>query len=404
MRKTNEELQALKDHFGVSELWSFSKVNKFVTSPYEYYLKYILHTKEDRRDGIYTTSGGTIHDILEKFYSKEITYDEMITRYEDALFFFDQAELKYNKTDEEKNSKIANKYEECIKHFFKHHKQFTQKSMIEQFAVTKIGNHVFQGYIDFIFQNEDGTVTILDWKSSTIYTGDKVLKEGKQLLIYAQSLIQNGMPIERIKICWDFLKYVKVSFTQQNGKIKERNIERNAIGSSLLSTIKTKLKATKQYTNEDIEYYSELVMSTNSLECLPEEIQEQFTIEDCLIYIPLTEEILQNLNKEVISTIETIDKYKELWYNMKQSGASEDELDRIWYDSEEQLRANEYYHLNLCGFSPALHKPFAEYWEKKQKEKEEMNSFFGGVMKDDTCETNSQQQYAEDDLSWLNNF
>ena len=28
MRKTNEELQALKEHYGVKELWSFSKVNK----------------------------------------------------------------------------------------------------------------------------------------------------------------------------------------------------------------------------------------------------------------------------------------------------------------------------------------------------------------------------------------
>ena len=52
MRKTNEELQALKESYGVKELWSFSKVNKFLTSPYEYYLKYILHIKEDKRDGI----------------------------------------------------------------------------------------------------------------------------------------------------------------------------------------------------------------------------------------------------------------------------------------------------------------------------------------------------------------
>ena len=37
--------------------------------------------------------------------------------------------------------------------------------MIEQFAVTKIGEHVFQGYIDFVFQDEDGTITILDWKT-----------------------------------------------------------------------------------------------------------------------------------------------------------------------------------------------------------------------------------------------
>ena len=402
MRKTKEELQALKEHYGVDELWSFSKVNKFLTSPYEYYLKYILHIKEDKRDGIYTTSGGTIHDILEKFYSGEMKYEDMIKAYEGALFLFDQAELKYNKTDEEKNAKIANKYEECIKHFFKHHKRFTQKALIEQFAVTKIGDYVFQGYIDFIFKDDDGMVTILDWKSSTIYTGEKVLKEGKQLLIYAQSLIQHGMPMDKIKICWDFLKYVNVSFVQQNGKPKTRQIERNSLGSSLSSTIKTKLKATKKYTEAEINGYLELVVMTNSLDVLPKGISSQFTIEDCLVYIPLSEEILQNLNKEVISTIKSIDKCKQLWYNKKESGASELELDQIWYDSDEQLKANEYYHWNLSGYSQALHKPFGDYVAKQALAKQEQNNFFGGVMNDN--DNNETVQYAETDLSWLNNF
>lgn len=400
MRKTNEELQALKEHYGVKELWSFSKVNKFVTSPYEYYLKYILHIKEDKRDGIYATSGGTIHDILEKFYSGEIKYEDMITAYEGALFLFDQAELKYNKIDEEKNAKIANKYEDCIRHFFKHHKRFEQKAMIEQFAVTKIGDNVFQGYIDFVFQDEDGTITILDWKSSTIYTGAKVLKEGKQLLIYAQSLIQHGVPMDKIKICWDFLKYVNVSFIQQNGKPKTRQIERNAIGTSLANTIKTKMKATKKYTEEEINSALELVITTNNLNTLPKEISEQFTVEDCLVYIPIDEEILKNLNEEVISTIKSIDKCKELWYNKKESGADESELDQIWYDSDEQLKANEYYHWNLSGYSQTLHKPFADYVAKQALIKQEQNSFFGGVSNED----NDSFQYAETDLSWLNNM
>ena len=41
MRKTPEELEKIKQQYGVDELWSFSRLNKYVTSPYEYYLKYI---------------------------------------------------------------------------------------------------------------------------------------------------------------------------------------------------------------------------------------------------------------------------------------------------------------------------------------------------------------------------
>ena len=57
-RLTSEELQTLMKNEGVSRIWSWSKWNCFHTSPYEYFLKYILHKKEDRTDCIYTTTGG----------------------------------------------------------------------------------------------------------------------------------------------------------------------------------------------------------------------------------------------------------------------------------------------------------------------------------------------------------
>ena len=88
-----------------------------------------------------------------------------------------------------------------------------------------------------------------------------------------------------------------------------------------------------------------------------------------------------------------------MWYNKKELGASEIELDQIWYDSEEQLKANEYYHWNLSGYSQALHKPFGDYVAKQALIKQEQNSFFGGILSD-----SNTSQYAEADLSWLNNM
>lgn len=400
MRKTKEELEQIKAKYGVQELWSFSKVNKFITSPYEYYLKYVLKIKEDRMSGIYATSGGTVHDIIERFYKKEIPYEQMVEEYENALFLFNQAELKYNATDEEKNAKIANKYEDCIRHFFRNHKVFNQKAMLEQFALTNIGGRIFQGYIDFVFQDTDGCLTILDWKTSSMYKGEKVNKEGKQLLIYALSLIQHGMPIEKIKVCWNFVKYVKVSFTLQNGKEKERYLERNDIGSSLASTLKTKMKALK-YSTEQIDNYLEVAVLTNSLEQLPEEVKSQFVFEDCLVYVPLSAEILEELQKEIILTLENIDKKTQEWYNKKAVGSSDTELDKIWYDTEEQLKANEYYFYNLCGYSKNLHKPWADYVAKLELlQKERDNVFFDAEALSAT--PNDNNEFSENDFSWLN--
>ena len=61
----------------------------------------------------------------------------------------------------------------------------------------------------------------------------------------------------------------------------------------------------KKYTEEEINSYLEFVITTNSLEGLPPEISSQFIIEDCLVYIPLSEEILKNLIKTLDNEFKT---------------------------------------------------------------------------------------------------
>lgn len=180
MRMSYEELNKIKDKYGVDILWSFSRLGCYENSPYNYYLKYIKREKEKDRSTIYTESGSTVHECLEQFYNKEILYEDMLTKYEDSLDMFALQELKYNKTDEEKNAAIANKYEADIRHFFRNHIPFNyKKCQTERFMITKVKDNIFQGYCDFIYKDEEGFINIVDFKSSTIYTGEKVLKEGK---------------------------------------------------------------------------------------------------------------------------------------------------------------------------------------------------------------------------------
>jgi len=81
-RKTGEELEKLKKKYNVHQLWSWSRYNCYKNSIFEFYLKYIAKIKEDRDDGIYGVSGNACHGILEKFYSKEIAYEDMLQEYE----------------------------------------------------------------------------------------------------------------------------------------------------------------------------------------------------------------------------------------------------------------------------------------------------------------------------------
>ena len=77
MRKTQDELNEIMQQNNVSRLWSWSKINTYNTSHYEYLLKYILKKQEDKQDCIYAPVGGICHDIIEKLYTNKIQYGDM---------------------------------------------------------------------------------------------------------------------------------------------------------------------------------------------------------------------------------------------------------------------------------------------------------------------------------------
>ena len=82
-----------------------------------------------------------------------------------------------------------------------------------------------QGYLDFIQTEPDGGIIITDFKTSTLYRGDKIQNESGQLLVYAEGIRQLlNIPLEMIKCRWNFLKYVDVTVLQANGKWKSRII------------------------------------------------------------------------------------------------------------------------------------------------------------------------------------
>ena len=122
-RLTNAELEKIKQKYGVDELWSWSRINSFMTSPYEFYLKYIIDKREDADNCAYAPLGGIVHNIIEKYYGNEIEYKDMIDEFEDGwITAIDVADLKFDRNDEIKNDSIKEKYKYNLEHFFNNHK------------------------------------------------------------------------------------------------------------------------------------------------------------------------------------------------------------------------------------------------------------------------------------------
>ena len=364
-RKTKEELNALCKKFNVPTLDSWSKYHCYKQDTYEYFLKYVIRKPEDRKNGIYAESGGQVHDILEKFYTDEIKYEDMINLYEDALFTMNLAELKYNRSDSEKNERIANKYENCIRHFFTHHNVVTEPHVVEKFITIKICDDiVLQGYIDFLYTSkEDGKpkISIIDFKTSSLYRGEKIEKECGQLLIYAEGIRQlTGTKFEDMYCGWNFLKYVNVTFEQKNGKLKTRTIERHAIGESLVNTVKMWLKHIGCEEHEINDFVEEMILC-NSIDMLPSKVRDKFSFSDCYVEVPLTEEKVNALKQDIADAIhEARDKTKE--YNrIKDVDENAEKL--FW---QEVTDADAFRLATLSGYSRQLHKPYDEYLRNKE--------------------------------------
>ena len=394
-RLTSEQLQDLMNREGVDRIWSWSKINCFHTSPYEYYLKYIKKAKEDRADSIYTTTGGLAHNILEKFYTGEITYDKMIDEFEDGwIVAADIADLKFDRADEERNEKIKDKYYENLVHFFNNHTFLKNNPIIEQFVKVKIDGNLFQGYIDCAFKDDEKCINIVDFKTSSIYKGSKAENECGQLVLYALGLNQQGIPMDKIKICWNFLKYVTIQYEQKNGTVKTREVERCKIGESLQSNAKTWLKA---FDYEPDEYLKEL-LDTNSIECLPNEVREKYIISDCYMYVDLTDELINKWTEHVSTIIKDIE--------LREQDYAETQSDACFWDTDESVKAQSYYFANLCSFSRSLHKPYDEYC-KKLEASQNGTDMFGGLLGGNvTTSSNNVIDNKSDelDLSWLENI
>lgn len=389
-RLTHEDLEKIKKKYNVNRLWSWSRMSTYMTSKFEYLLKYILKSKEDRCDSCYVVLGTICHDTLDKFYEGQIQYEDMIDDYNDGFTTaITIADLKFNRSDEEKNKSIGEKYNENLVHFFKNHTVYKHKILVEKPVVVDINGNVFVGYIDALYKDDDGNYTILDFKSSSIYTGKTLEENSGQLTIYGIGLHQMGIPLDKIRCCFNFLKYCTIKYEQKNGAIKYRNIERCKIGESLQSNAKTWLKA---FGYEPDEYLMKL-LDTNNIDCLPDEVREKYEITDCHVDIGLNEKLIDKWVDIITTTIKDIE--------LREKDYDETKSLQCFWDDEEDVKRESYYFANLCSYSATKHLPYKAYLEKYEAEQ---NDMFGGLLGSATSSSNVVNNNKEVDLSWIDNI
>lgn len=396
-RLTWDELDRVKKKYNVSILWSWSRVNTYMTSPYEYLLRYVLHKKSDNDNCAYAPIGSLAHSCLERYYTGEINYDDMLSEFEDGwLTNIDIADLKFDRNDETKNESIKTKYKYDIEHFFRYHKRMADKVIVEKFVTAKIGNNVLQGYIDATFKDSDENICIVDFKTSSKFSSKAVEEKSGQLTVYAIALTQLGVPLDRIRIGFNMLKYCTVQYQQKNGSIKTRDVERYKLGESLQTNARMWLKDAG-YSEDEIDEYLKMLIDANDIAILPDDVREKYEISDCYIWVPLSQNLVDKWVDSITSTINDI-LTREKEYEKTGN-------EHLFWDDEESVKNESFYFATLCGYSVNLHKPYAQYLDSLEKAKNGMD-FFSGVgnstLADATVTTSTEAN--EIDLSWLDDI
>jgi PD-(D/E)XK nuclease superfamily len=362
-RLSYEQLDLIKEKMGVDKLWSFSKVSLFTQCSWAYYLKYILKLRV-KGDSCYTWWGTVSHDLIQGFYDGEHTYEEMSQKLEEKI-------IEYNLIDDPKlkfpDESQFESYISNLRHYFSNvkkipHKVINEKPVLAQFDGDE--KYVFQGYIDSEFFDEDGNFVILDYKTSSMsgFTGEKLYEKARQLMIYALGISMFGrsvdgemtkIPLDKIVIRYDMMKYCNVSYVQKNGEMKVTKAERrhwvgkiaNPIRKNFETVEKDIKKAEKEIKKldkkrsakvrteeekveltaqiEEIERYiegmkdnlydvielNEMIenaINDNTLDNLPAFVREKYTVTDCYIDVELNEEILEKFKGELVETLNEI--------------------------------------------------------------------------------------------------
>ena len=396
-RLSRKQMDKLKEQHGVDTIYSFSRYNLYVSDPYSYFLQYIKHIPQRVSESIYSKSGTLIHETLQDYLEGKIEYDEMIDKYEEGLFLFQAEGFVYDCTDKDKNKTIADKYENSVRHFFKNYKPLPYKWLIEKPILVETkndkGKFVFIGYIDQIAKDGDRYI-IEDTKSSSIYTGEKKLKESAQLLLYSLGVAQKfNIGLDQIVARWNFVKYMTVTVdlktkdkTTGLHKTKQKNCVRNQWVREAQNDVKKWLEAEYDLDILELESALQTCIEQNSLDAYPK-VAEHFKLDDCYVNVDLTEENVNNLKNKIIDTLTEVEEKTETakeYLEIINTSDNDDEIkyfeklldELFWIDIKQ---SDEYYYWNLCNYDRTQHKPWNEYLNNKsmfKKDKQEDDDIF----------------------------
>lgn len=315
MRLKYEQLEMIKEKFGVDTIYSYSRVNSYLTEAWVYRMTYL--EKVGRGESVYGYLGNALHSVIQDFYDKEYGYEELIDKYNEAIIKWrtEKPELKFVSKNVEDN------YINSLHNYFATTQVIPYDVKNETAICVHIPNEngqdiVFIGYVDSEYIDDEGILNIVDYKTSSIsgFSGKQLKEKARQLTLYAIGINQTrGIPFEKIRLRFDMMKYYEISFMQKNGKIGKTKAERSKWVEKLTKKIQKDLFEL-EYDPMEVDEMLEVSVLNNSMDNLPKEVQDKYTLSNLYIDVTVTEEEAEEVKQLMKDTvIEIREKETQDW-------------------------------------------------------------------------------------------
>lgn len=332
-------------------IYSISRLNTVDNCGWEYWQTYIEHLEP--KDNIYSFAGTKIHACLEQLQNGiSIDFPKEIEQVLDDAKILD---IQFP------SETIEDKWVKNMKYFAEHYeKPHYEKTETEKLFLFQLNNKYLQGIIDLVIYNEDGTVSIRDYKTSSKFSNSNLEEKGRQLILYGLAMEQIGYKIK--DVAWEMLKYVEISYKLKNGNTRTTIAERGFIIDKLKSDITKELKSLKKYNDLEIEAMVDEAIQLNSFDILPPSIKEKYTINDYILYYDYTPEKKLETEAFIEAKINEIEQFED---------------NKSWWEAREINAGTSFYCQNLCNHREHC-EYLKEYLERQEifneiREEEELN-------------------------------
>lgn len=325
-RLPGKALDKIKKKYDVDKILSYSRISTFMERKWEYRMIYL--EKKERPESVYSYLGGKLHDVIQDHIDGKYSYGEMADRYEEVIEEWEMKILEGSKHLEFKGDKseaTERNYVRSLRHYFNNTSipDYDIRNETPILLVVKDKerdkNIVLIGYVDSEYWDEDGYLHLVDYKTSSKgeFTPKKLSDKSKQLKLYAMGISQyRGVPLDKIRMRFDMMKYVEVFYHQKNGKwrgfAKDRHKWVEQMGKKIYKALTDEgIGGLDDFKAQDLLDES---IENNSIDNLPKSVQELFRVENYYIHIEITEEDKQELEQMLIDVSrEMEDKVKGDW-------------------------------------------------------------------------------------------